>query len=174
MASTKSNLSSSLLVKSVPETVLPRVTLDNQSLSLQEKSELQDFPGGPVAKTPHAQCRGPRFDSWSGPRSHILQLRPSTAKQIKYFFLKNQSCNYNFHSNNVKSKQSLAKKKKTDKRKYIIISTTAVFYKTGNLVSRKESLSSPSADTLQLPPMFSQSSCFPKRLPIYIYKFYPP
>ena len=63
MASTKSNLSSSLLVKSVPETVLPRVTLDNQSLSLQEKSELQDFPGGPVAKTPHAQCRGPRFDS---------------------------------------------------------------------------------------------------------------
>ena len=94
-----------------------------------------------MAKTPHAQCRGPRFDSWSGTRSHILQLRPSTAKQIKYFFKKNQSCNYNFHSNNVKSKQSLAKKK-TDKRKYIILSTTAVFYKTGNLVSRKESLSS--------------------------------
>ena len=26
----------------------------------------QDFPGGPVAKTLSFQCRGPRFDSWSG------------------------------------------------------------------------------------------------------------
>ena len=26
----------------------------------------RDFPGGPVAKTPHFQCRAPRFDSWSG------------------------------------------------------------------------------------------------------------
>ena len=25
-----------------------------------------DFPGGPVAKTPHPQCRGPRFHPWSG------------------------------------------------------------------------------------------------------------
>ena len=25
-----------------------------------------DFPGYPVAKTPHAQCRGPGFDLWSG------------------------------------------------------------------------------------------------------------
>ena len=25
-----------------------------------------DFPGGPVAKTLHSQCRGPRFDPWSG------------------------------------------------------------------------------------------------------------
>ena len=25
-----------------------------------------DFSGGPVAKTPHFQCRGPRFHSWSG------------------------------------------------------------------------------------------------------------
>ena len=24
-----------------------------------------DFPGGPVAKTPHSQCRGLRFDLWS-------------------------------------------------------------------------------------------------------------
>ena len=24
------------------------------------------FPVGPKAKTPHAQCRGPRFDPWSG------------------------------------------------------------------------------------------------------------
>ena len=26
----------------------------------------RDFPGGPVAKTLHSQCRGPRFDPWSG------------------------------------------------------------------------------------------------------------
>ena len=25
-----------------------------------------DFPGGPVVKTPHSQCRGPRYNSWSG------------------------------------------------------------------------------------------------------------
>ena len=27
---------------------------------------LRDFPGGPVAKTPRSECRGPRFDPWSG------------------------------------------------------------------------------------------------------------
>ena len=27
---------------------------------------LGDFPGGPVAKTPRSQCRGPRSDPWSG------------------------------------------------------------------------------------------------------------
>ena len=26
----------------------------------------QDFPGGPVVKTPHFHCRGCRFDPWSG------------------------------------------------------------------------------------------------------------
>ena len=26
--------------------------------------ELRDFPGGPVAKTPSSQCRGPGFYSW--------------------------------------------------------------------------------------------------------------
>ena len=26
----------------------------------------RDFPGGPVAKTPSSQCRGPRFYPWSG------------------------------------------------------------------------------------------------------------
>ena len=25
-----------------------------------------DFPGGPVAKTPCSQCKGPEFNSWSG------------------------------------------------------------------------------------------------------------
>ena len=26
----------------------------------------EDFPGGPVVKTPSSQCRGHRFDPWSG------------------------------------------------------------------------------------------------------------
>ena len=32
------------------------------------KSKLHhwDFPAGPVAKTPHSQCKGTRFDPWSG------------------------------------------------------------------------------------------------------------
>ena len=30
------------------------------------KEELGDFLGGPLAKTPHFQCRGPGFDPWSG------------------------------------------------------------------------------------------------------------
>ena len=29
-------------------------------------SPLGDFPGGPVAKTPRSQCRGPGFDPWLG------------------------------------------------------------------------------------------------------------
>ena len=30
------------------------------------KTTSRDFPGGPVAKTTHFQCRGPRFNSWAG------------------------------------------------------------------------------------------------------------
>ena len=31
-----------------------------------ERAGLGSFPGGPLAKTPNSQCRGPRFDPWSG------------------------------------------------------------------------------------------------------------
>ena len=31
-----------------------------------QQLSLQDFPGSPVAETPHTQCRGPGFHSWSG------------------------------------------------------------------------------------------------------------
>ena len=34
---------------------------------------LGDFPGGPMAKILHSQCRWPRFDQ--GTRSHMLQLK---------------------------------------------------------------------------------------------------
>ena len=37
----------------------------------------RDFPGGPVAKTPHSQCRGPSFDPGQGTRSYMPQLKDS-------------------------------------------------------------------------------------------------
>ena len=59
----------------------------------------RDFPAGPVAKTPHSQCRGSRFSPWLGnwishtttksshagtkyPRSCVLQIRRGTAKEL--------------------------------------------------------------------------------------------
>ena len=30
------------------------------------KYKVRDFPGAPVAKTPHSQSRGPGFSPWSG------------------------------------------------------------------------------------------------------------
>ena len=30
------------------------------------QKEHRDFPGGPVGKTSHSQCRGPGFYPWSG------------------------------------------------------------------------------------------------------------
>ena len=39
-----------------------------QRLSIMQPIKLKDrdFPGGPVAKTPHFQCTGCGFDPWSG------------------------------------------------------------------------------------------------------------
>ena len=34
--------------------------------ALVENKKDRDFPGSPVSKTPCSQCRGPRFDPWSG------------------------------------------------------------------------------------------------------------
>ena len=44
---------------------LLRGARDKADTELQEGLE-RDFPGGPVAKTLSSQCRGPRFDPWSG------------------------------------------------------------------------------------------------------------
>ena len=33
---------------------------------VKKKVKFWVFPGGPVAKTTHSQCRGPGFDPWSG------------------------------------------------------------------------------------------------------------
>ena len=31
-----------------------------------KEERVEDFPGGPVIKTPHSQCRGHGFDPWLG------------------------------------------------------------------------------------------------------------
>ena len=59
--------------------------------SYRSKTEMvQDFPGGPVAKTLPSQCRGLGFDPWSRNQiphattkysnANSKQLRPRTAK----------------------------------------------------------------------------------------------
>ena len=40
----------------------------------------RDFPGGPVAKALCSQCRGPRFNPWSGNQIRVLQLKSGTAE----------------------------------------------------------------------------------------------
>ena len=40
----------------------------------EQSRPYRDAPSGPVAGTPHAQCRGPGFNPWSGTGSHMLQL----------------------------------------------------------------------------------------------------
>ena len=44
------------------------------------KCRKRDFLGGPVAKTPCSQHRGPKFDPCLGTRSRVPQLRPGAAK----------------------------------------------------------------------------------------------
>ena len=46
----------------------------------------RDFPGGPVAGTLSAPCRGPRFDPWSGnqiPRAATKSLYTAIKKKKK-------------------------------------------------------------------------------------------
>ena len=49
-----------IICNSIPGTYRQLVVLNNKNKSLQ------GFPGGPVAKAPRSQCRGHRFDPWSG------------------------------------------------------------------------------------------------------------
>ena len=37
-----------------------------------EKHKFQDFPGGPMVKTPRFHCKGCRFDPWSGKFCFVL------------------------------------------------------------------------------------------------------
>ena len=42
-----------------------------------------DFPGGPVAKTPRSQCRGPGFDAWSGNWIPHAATKDLACQQVK-------------------------------------------------------------------------------------------
>ena len=55
-------------------------------LNIIYKTDLGDFPGGPVIKTPHFHCRGPGFHPWSGnqnPTYHMAQQRKKKERKKK-------------------------------------------------------------------------------------------
>ena len=59
---------------------IPPIPLQNQVLG----GSYWDFPGGPVAKTLCSQCRGPRFNPWSGnwiPHAATKNLHATTKTQ---------------------------------------------------------------------------------------------
>lgn len=51
------------------------ISRNNAPFNALRKYLLRDFLGGLVAKTPHSQLRGPRFNSQSGYRSYLPQLK---------------------------------------------------------------------------------------------------
>ena len=50
--------------------------------NLGYKTILRYFPGSPLAKTLHSQCRGLDSVPGQGTRFHLIQLRPGMAKKI--------------------------------------------------------------------------------------------
>ena len=53
-----------------------------------KRAHCRDFPGGPVVKTPHCQCRGCRFNPWSGvydPTCHAAQPKDKKNKTRTHY-----------------------------------------------------------------------------------------
>ena len=49
-----------------------------ETITTVKITSILDFRGGPVAKTPHSQCSGPRFDPWSGKQiPHVATKDPA-------------------------------------------------------------------------------------------------
>ena len=46
----------------------------------------RDFSGGPVAKTLHSQCWGPRFNPWSGNQIQHATTKIQRSQINKYIF----------------------------------------------------------------------------------------
>ena len=59
------NSQSNLKKNSAGATRLPDFRLYHKA-TVSKTVYYWDFPGGPVAKTPCSQCRGPGFNPWSG------------------------------------------------------------------------------------------------------------
>ena len=53
-------------------------------ISLLLKLFLQDFPGGPVVKTPRFHCRVGSFDPWSGK----FRMRHGAGEKKKLYYIK--------------------------------------------------------------------------------------
>ena len=54
-----------------------------------KKCKIRDFPGGPVPKTPCSQCRGSRFDPWSGNYiPHVATKTQHSQINVLFFFFK--------------------------------------------------------------------------------------
>ena len=56
--------------------------LRSQKKAIQEYEG--DFPGGPVAKTPHSQCGGPGFNPWSGKEIPYATSKAQWSQMNKY------------------------------------------------------------------------------------------
>ena len=57
------------------------------SIILSQESTARDHPGGPVVRTPHFPCGGPRFDPWLGnwdPTSHTAQPKKRAAYPFQF------------------------------------------------------------------------------------------
>ena len=63
-----------------------------------------DFPGGTVAKTPHSQCRGPRFSAWLGNNETPTATANSFLATTKEFVSKESACQ-NLKVKNLKKKK---------------------------------------------------------------------
>lgn len=68
---------------------MPLDTLQGSGELYSKELPILDFPGGPVPRTPHSQCRGRGFDPVWGldpirhnNRSCVPQLSPGAAKGI--------------------------------------------------------------------------------------------
>ena len=64
------------------------------SVSIQNKLKkkwYREFPGSPVARTPHFHCQGCRFNPWSGNcdhASHVARLKERKSKSGAHFIVK--------------------------------------------------------------------------------------
>ena len=60
----------------------PIILAQEKEVYMSIKKKYGDFPGGPVAKVPSSQCRGPRFNPWSGNYiPHATTKDPTTKPQ---------------------------------------------------------------------------------------------
>ena len=69
-------------------------------VEFKKVDHMQDFLGGPVAKTPHSQCREPRFNPSQG-RARMPQLKvPHAAVKMKTLCAETKPWHSQIHKQN--------------------------------------------------------------------------